>query len=232
MAQFFSTHKKLCIIACVILAALFLTLYLYAAFLPGVWHRDAFLYRQKDGSFIGSDLYAEYKMSIDKKENGADIDFSVNDITKKYTVKFDLNDMSAEISENDARVFEGKTVAAGDSYILIDNNNEAINMVTVTVGGVPPKIEELFPNYTRVFSLAVADKYDVRGNLMMLFLILLFAAILFLDIKFPNFFWILEHRMDVDGGEPSDWYRFGQGISRVILAIGIVVCVVLTFTTH
>lgn len=232
MAQFFSTHKKLCIISGVILAALLLALYLYAAFLPGVWHRDSFLYRQEDGSFVGSDLYAEYKMSIDKKENGADINFSVNDITKRYMVKFDSNDMSAEISENGALVFQGRAVAAGDSYVLIDNNNEALNMVTVMVGGVPPKTEELFPNHTRVFSLAVADKYDVRGNLMMLFLILLFAAVLFLDIKFPNFFWILEHRLEVDGGEPSDWYRFGQGVGRVILAIGILVCVVLTFTTH
>ena len=87
MAHFFSTHKKLCIIVGVILAVLLLALYLYAAFLPGVWHRDAFLYLQKDGSFTGSDLYAEYKMSIDAKENGAEIDFSVNDITKNYKNK-------------------------------------------------------------------------------------------------------------------------------------------------
>lgn len=230
MAHFFSTHKKLCIIAGVILAVLLLALYLYAAFLPGVWHRDAFLYLQKDGSFTGSDLYAEYKMSIDAKENGAEIDFSVNDITKNYKIDYNLNDMSAQISENDTVVFEGTAVSMGDSYILMDNNNEHLNMVTVIVGGVTPKTEELFPNYTRIFNLAVDNKYDVRGNLMMLFLILLFAAVLFVDIKFPNFFWILEHRMDVDGGEPSDWYRFGQGVSRVILTVGIVICIILTFT--
>lgn len=230
MAHFFSTHKKLCIIEGVILAVLLLALYLYAAFLPGVWHRDAFLYLQKDGSFTGSDLYAEYKMSIDAKENGAEIDFSVNDITKNYKIDYNLNDMSAQISENDTVVFEGTAVSMGDSYILMDNNNEHLNMVTVIVGGVTPKTEELFPNYTRIFNLAVDNKYDVRGNLMMLFLILLFAAVLLVDIKFPNFFWILEHRMDVDGGEPSDWYRFGQGVSRVILTVGIVICIILTFT--
>ena len=230
MAQFFSTHKKLCIIVGAILAASLLSLYLYAAFLPGVWHRDAFLYQQKDGSFIGSDLYAEYKMSIDAKESGAEIDFSVNDITKNYKVDYNLNDMSAQILENDTLVFEGTAVSMGDSYILMDNNDEPLNMVTVIVGGVTPKTEELFPNYTRIFNLAVDNKYDIRGNMTMLFLILLFAAVLFVDIKFPNFFWILEHRMDVDGGEVSDWYRFGQSVGRVVLAIGIVVCIVLTFT--
>ena len=46
------------------------------------------------------------------------------------------------------------------------------------------------------------------------FLILLFAVILVLDIKFPNLFWILRHRPEVDGGEPSDWYYFGQKIGR------------------
>ena len=232
MAQFFSTHKKLCIIVGVILAVSLLALYLYAAFLPGVWHRDAFLYQQKDGEFTGSDLYAEYKMNIDNKENGAEIDFSVNGIEKNYKVDFNLNDMSAQISENDTLVFEGKAVSMGDSYILMDNNNEPLNMVTVIVGGVTPEAEELFPNHTRIFNLAVADKYNIRGNLMMLILILLFAVVLFVDIKFPNFFWILEHRLDVDGGEPSDWYRFGQGVGRVILAVGILVCVILTFTTH
>ena len=143
-----------------------------------------------------------------------------------------MNDMSAQISENDTLVFEGKAVSMGDSYILMDNNNEPLNMVTVIVGGVTPEAEELFPNHTRIFNLAVADKYNIRGNLMMLILILLFAVVLFVDIKFPNFFWILEHRLDVDGGEPSDWYRFGQGVGRVILAVGILVCVILTFTTH
>ena len=66
----------------------------------------------------------------------------------------------------------------------------------------------------------------------MLLLILLGAAILFIDIKFPDLFWILEHRLEVDGGEPSDWYRSGQKFGRVMLVGGIIVCMILTFTIH
>lgn len=232
MTHIFSEHKKLCTIVGIILAVSLLALYLYALFLPGVWHRGTFLYQQKDGSFVGSDLYAEYTMSIAAAEHGTNIDFSVNDTTKHYQIIFSSNDMRTEILENGVCVFQGRAVGVGDGHILMDDNDEAADMVEVIVGGVTPSTEELFPNYTRLFSLAVAEKYDIRGNAAMLFLILLFAVLLFLDIKFPNLFWILEHRLDVDGGEPSDWYRFGQSVSRVILAIGIVVCVVLTFTTH
>ena len=39
-------------------------LYLCAASRPGVWLRDAFLYRQTDGSFAGRDEYGIYALPI------------------------------------------------------------------------------------------------------------------------------------------------------------------------
>ena len=46
-------EKKTSCLLCVLTALLLAVLYLWAALRPGVWLRDAFLYRQADGSFSG-----------------------------------------------------------------------------------------------------------------------------------------------------------------------------------
>ena len=46
-------EKKTSCLLCVLTALLLTVLYLWAALRPGVWLRDAFLYRQADGSFSG-----------------------------------------------------------------------------------------------------------------------------------------------------------------------------------
>lgn len=225
-------YKKQCIIIGVILGAFLLVAYLWALFLPGMWHGHAFLYRQDDGSFGGADIYADYKMTVSRYDHGAEIDFSVNDKTNHYQIKYD-NDLNrnVEVLENGTVIFKGKAIGNKNNYVLIDNEKGTTDTV-VRVGNVSPTLEELFPGYTRLYNWAVSDKTDTRGNPYMLLLILLFVATLFIDIKFPSFFWILEHRLEVDGGEPSDWYLFGQKIGRVIMVIGIPVCIVLTFTIH
>ena len=50
-------EKKTSCLLCVLTALLLAVLYLWAALRPGVWLRDAFLYRQADGSFSGCLLY-------------------------------------------------------------------------------------------------------------------------------------------------------------------------------
>ena len=64
-------EKKTSCLLCVLTALLLAVLYLWAALRPGVWLRDAFLYRQADGSFSGKDAYAAYTMQIAQTENGA-----------------------------------------------------------------------------------------------------------------------------------------------------------------
>ena len=58
-------------------------------FIPGLWHGDAFLYKQGDGTFSGLDIYAEYNMTVKPADYGTDIDFSVNGNTKHYQIKYD-----------------------------------------------------------------------------------------------------------------------------------------------
>lgn len=231
MINILQKYKKQCTIIAIVLAVVLLAMYLKVVFIPGLWHGDAFLYKQDDGTFAGSDIYADYKMAITPADYGSDIDFSVNGRQNKYQIKYDKNDLyrSVEISENGTVICKGKAVGIDNDYIVIDETGSS-DMIDIRVGNETPTEEELFPNYSRLYNWSVSEKTDTRGNPYMLFLILLFGVILFLDIKFPNLFWILEHRLDVDGGEPSDWYLFGQKVGRVVLAASMVVCVVLTFT--
>lgn len=234
MVDFISKHKKPCIIVGISLAVVLLAIYLRAIFLPGLWHGDAFLYQQDDGSFAGSDIYAEYKMHIKPADYGTDIDFSVNDKTKHYQVQYDKNDLNRNVAvlENGIVICKGKALGTENNWHVLDDATGFSNEVSVRVGNAAPTEEELFPGYTRLYNWSVNEKYDTRGEPWMLAYIVLLALILFLDIKFPNLFWILEHRLEVDGGEPSDWYLFGQKVGRFVLSIGILVCVVFTFTLH
>lgn len=229
-----SKYKKQCITIGVVLAGALLAVYLKAMLFAGLWHGDAFLYRQDDGSFKGSDIYAEYSLTIKPSDYGTDIDFSVNDKKKKYQIKYKDIETNAEVEivEDGKTIFKGETFGSVDGWMLLDDDFKSPDGIVVHVGNHVPTEDELFPGYTQLYNWAVLDRVDMRGNPAMLFLILIFAAILFLDIKFPNLFWILEHGLEVDGGEPSDWYLFGQKVGRIVMPIGILVCVVLTFTIH
>ncbi len=234
MVKIFNKRKKLCIIMAGILAGILFGLYLWAMLLPGFWHGDAFLYRQDDGSFKGSDRYAKYSMSIRSADYGADIDFLVNDKLNHYQIKYDEKDWErkVEILENGTLICKGKAFGAENDYIVFPDETSSSDIVSGRVASVPPTEGELFPGNTRLYNWAVSDKTDTRGEPAMLILIGLLGLILFLDIKFPMLFWLLEHRLDVDGGEPSDSYLWGQKFGRVLLAAGIPVCMILTFTLH
>lgn len=235
----FAKHKKACIISGVILAIALFALYLYAMLLPGIQYGDAFLYKQKDGSFQGYEMYGyytrvDYKMNIDETEDGAEILFSVNDNTREYKIVHNASDINraVQVYENGEQVFDGEAHKMGEEYLLLDGNYDMADGIKIRVGNQVPELDELFPGYTWLYNRAVEKRHDTRGEPAMLLLILLGAFILFIDIKFPDLFWILEHRLEVDGGEPSDWYRTGQTFGRVLLVIGIIVCMVLTFTMN
>ena len=186
MVEFVSKHKRPCIIAGIVLAVALFAIYLRAMFLPGLWHGDAFLYKQDDGSFTGSDIYAEYKMNIRPADYGTDIDFSVNDKINHYQVKYDNDDpyRNVEVLENGTIVCKGKALGAENNWFVIDDETGSSDMISVRVGNEIPTEEELFPNYSRLYNWAVSDKTDTRGEPLMLFVIAFLAIILFLDIKF------------------------------------------------
>ena len=87
-------EKKTSCLLCVLTALLLAVLYLWAALRPGIWLRDAFLYRQADGSFSGRDAYAAYTMQIARTGNGAEVEFTMDGETRHYRLESKAEGMS------------------------------------------------------------------------------------------------------------------------------------------
>lgn len=238
MTRFEDRRKKILTIAAVTALVILFFIYLYAVSRPGVWHGDAFLYRQKDGSWRGSDAFANYEMQITYGFECTQIRFAVNDTVNDYNVFHtpihNTPQWDIEITENGASVFKGKTVSTSPVMLLDENENLDIHFSVSTTSDFfeVPTTEELFPTYSKLTAWSFGESYSVRGNLVMLIMIFIFALFLGLDLAFPLLFFSLKHGLDVTGGEPSYYFLTQQKIGRVILVIAIVVCVILTFTMH
>lgn len=87
-------EKKTSCLLCILTALLLAVLYLWAALRPGVWLRDAFLYRQADGSFSGRNAYAAYTMQIAQTGNGAEVEFTLDGETRRYRLESKAEGMS------------------------------------------------------------------------------------------------------------------------------------------
>ncbi|MBP3361324.1 MAG: hypothetical protein J6N52_10750 [Clostridia bacterium] len=220
--------KRNIIIICCVLGIAGFAAYIYAMLLPGLWYGDAFLYRQKDGSFAGSDYYADYLMKMSTEAEDTEILFSVNNKENKYIINDNVQD-EVKIYKNNELIFSGQSVQLGDEYMLRDSSGDMDFDISVRAGNEPPKESELYPSNNQLYKWTLGKK-EFRGNFYMLFLIIIFAAFLFLDIRFPMLFYYIRHGLYVDGGEPSDWYRFGQKTGRFVLGAGIIVCMILSFT--
>lgn len=222
--NFFNQHKKGCLITAGILGSILFALYLYVLFLPGMWHWDAFLFKQKDGSFSGTGKYASYEVDVVRTDNNATITFAVNDTIREYQITGITTKNNISIYQDGERVFHGQVISAGDSdYWLMGEEDTMQNEILVLTNHDEPDEAQLFPSKNWLYACAIND-IGIFGNPYMLIPILLLAVALALDIKFPKMFFYLRHSYMIDGGEPSEWYYTSQMIGRVIIVILIPVC--------
>jgi len=229
--SFYQSHKKSVLTAVTVCGILLTIIYLMLLFQPGYWYDGAFLSRQSDGSFAGSNEYTVYQVQISRTNNHATVTFTANDLTKEYKINGTNTPYNISISENGTRIFHGQVLTSGDEYMLIDDDGavdiqfgsfvESFNPDQVT-----PPVEELFPSATWLYNCAMATRTAFRGEPLFLIVIVICIIALVIDIKYPDFFFTLRYRHYVDGGEPSAWYRDSQKFGRVVLAIVIVFCMI------
>ncbi len=79
-------------------------LYLCAASRPGVWLRDAFLYRQTDGSFAGRDEYGIYALTVTAAEHETQAVFAMNGETIQYRIVTSSQE-NVQIYQDDRKIF-------------------------------------------------------------------------------------------------------------------------------
>ena len=132
-------EKKMSCLLCVLTALLLAVLYLWAALRPGVWMRDAFLYRQADGSFSGRDAYAAYTMQIARTGNGAEVEFTVDGETRSYRLESKAEGMSdpgVKIEQDGVVIFTGTALGdPGDAILWREDDGGLADEVNVIVNG-------------------------------------------------------------------------------------------------
>ncbi len=216
-------YGKTVFAAAVVLA--FLGIYLWAMFRPGVWLQDVFLYRQADGSFSGKDADFSYTMQLTRTEDGAEVQFALDGETKTYRILADLvpgawSTPDVKIYEGENLLFEGEAQGdPGDALLWNAEDDALADGVNVIANGEYQK-SDLWPTCTWLYNVAIGGRQETRGNPGFLILMGVLALLLILDIRFPLLFWNLNHRLEVSGGEPSEWYYTSQRIGRVMLAGG------------
>lgn len=217
-----------------ILAAFCVVYYLGLFFRQGIWYHDMFLYQTQKGVFenhsFGDEIILEIQTEDKDSELISDVTITVDMVTQQYKVilKERGSYTLVEVYENGNLSIEGKAIGTRGDYFLLDSNNQIIDKPLVIVSDGEYIREDLFPNYTGIVNLASKPKLDFRGSLAMLALVVLLSIILAVDCKFPNLAYNLHNGLWTEGGEPSDFYRITQKVSRVLLVIGIVVCAILS----
>ena len=132
-------EKKTSCLLCILTALLLAVLYLWAALRPGVWLRDAFLYRQADGSFSGRDAYAAYTMQIAQTGNGAEVEFTMDGETRHYRLESKAEGMSdpgVKIEQDGVVIFTGTALGdPGDAILWREDDGGLADEVNVIVNG-------------------------------------------------------------------------------------------------
>ena len=117
--SFYQSHKKSILIAATVCSTLLTAIYLVTLFWTGYWYDGAFLSKQANGSFAGSNDFAAYQMQISRTNNIADIVFTANSLTKEYQISGTNDPQNIYIYENGNRIFHGQALSSGDKYMLI-----------------------------------------------------------------------------------------------------------------
>lgn len=237
MTDFFYKHKKSCIIAGITAAVIIFAVYLYALFFPGYWYGDVFLYKKSEKIFGQTEVYsgrdavnkADYALYKVKEGNKTKLSFYVNDLERKYEIVSDNSEgynPKVTIHEDGELVFKG---THGGFSLLTEDGEFFEDPITFSVSGsdkIPE--EELFPSYNWIYDVS-QQRTAIRGNPLFLIGIVLFAAVMIVDIAYPDFFWNLDHWIDTKGGEPSEFYRFTQKLLWILTPIIIIASMIFSF---
>ena len=160
---FHKMQTSTCWIVCLVL----LGVYLFAALRPGVWLRDAFLYRQADGSFSGKDAYAAYTLQLSGTESEAEAAFTLDGETRHYRIEA-KDSAEVKLYQDGALIFAGSALGdPGDAILWREDDGDLADEVKVIVNGEYQK-DDLWPSCGWLYNVAVGGRRETRGSVAFL----------------------------------------------------------------
>ena len=175
---FHKMQTSTCWIVCLVL----LGVYLFAALRPGVWLRDAFLYRQADGSFSGKDAYAAYTLQLSGTESEAEAAFTLDGETRHYRIEA-KDSAEVKLYQDGALIFAGSALGdPGDAILWREDDGDLADEVKVIVNGEYQK-DDLWPSCGWLYNVAVGGRRETRGSVA--FLLPMGALALLLVLESP-----------------------------------------------
>lgn len=224
----------------VLIIAFFAILYLSYFFTTGAVYDGTFL--KKEGEYphveyVGKSGDGHMHIlinALDDEGNNVEIEFRLpNKINIKYFIEF--KDRFDEIykfvkiqDQSRNTVFEG--LYDENSPFLFDNAGSPYldsELIRITVGGQSIYNEDYKVSFKEAIDLSTFKKREMRGDMGFLLYALILFSITAIDIKFPLFFFKLNHFLSVKDPEPTDFFYFMQKLSRVLMAgLGVIFLIV------
>ncbi len=220
MRKLFRKHPKVGLAV----GAIGVMVYGYCVFLKGIWYGNAFLYQKEGQRFVGKDAYSQYEMELAPSDAEKVVFFSVEGDKREYRI-LPYGEAQVRIYENGVLALES-TVINGIQWDYLEQELGEFQESD------QPNQGQRYPSCTQLYNWAMGRGLTQRGNLPLLIPLLLCAVSLGLDIAFPDLFFYLRHGLSVDNATPSEWYRTGQKISRLILAVACLCLAAAVFLTH
>lgn len=207
-----------------------LILYFKTFFTRGVYFYDKFLKKEIRNSKIH---YYNKKIQIivDREDyNNINVTYNLPDgLKKKFYIDYSTKD-NWEYDIHGIKNEYGNTIFEGmyrlGSILLHDKKGELIfDISSLEIGGRSDKGYEISPLNILNFAFSVNDR--IRGEIGPLMMAILIFILTFIDIKYPLFFFTLNHFLDVKDPEPTDFYLSMQKASWVVMPlIGILLMIV------
>ena len=141
------------------------------------------MYKKSDGTFAGSDLQHRYIMQRTPVTEGMDFSFTVDEKTEQYRVIHNAEEPYLQIYKNNAIVYEGTAVYDGHQYMLKGADN---NLIEIGASGVILVTEASFPTYTQLVNWSLIEENDIRGNIVIFYILIAAVALLCLSYLLPK----------------------------------------------
>jgi len=227
--RFYTNKYSKPILLLLILILLFV--YFKTFFTMGIYFDGVFLKKEGVDSichYTGFNTYGNYHIIVNgqkNKDENVDVMYRLpNNINRQFTVNFidngDWEQGIVSIMDNDGIIlFEG--YYREDNPFLIDKNGKPVMDMNVLalVNGESPYNEEYKIPLKQVADIAHFNNDTIRGKYHYLIIAFIIFIIILIDIKYPLFFFNLEHFLDVRDPEPSDFYLYMQKASHYVLPV-------------